>query len=106
MAPTVTIVHTPGCPHVAVLNERLATALSRVGGTPLHVTLEEITDPDDAVRRGFHGSPALLVDGVDAFAGPDAPTGFACRTYRTETGIEGAPSVEQLVVALTERAGR
>lgn len=106
MAPTVTIVHTPGCPHVAVLRERLATAVSRVGGTVPQVRLEEIADPDDAARRGFHGSPALLVDGVDAFAGPDAPTGFACRTYRTETGVEGAPSVEQLVAALTDGEGR
>lgn len=106
MAPTITIVHTPGCPHVAVWSERLATAVSRPGGTVPQVTIEEITDPDDAVRRGFHGSPALLVDGVDAFAGPEAPSGFACRTSRTETCIEGAPSVEQLVAALTERGGR
>lgn len=106
MAPMITIVHTPGCPHAALLSERLATAVSRVGGRPARVTVEEIADPDDAVRRGFHGSPALLVDGVDAFAGPADPIGFACRTYGTETGVEGAPSVEQLVAVLTARGGR
>ncbi|MHB8431195.1 MAG: hypothetical protein ACYDDZ_11810, partial [Acidimicrobiales bacterium] len=61
----------------------------------------EIASPDEAGRRGFHGSPALLVDGMDPFAGAETPPAFACRTYRTETGVEGAPSVDQIVTALT-----
>jgi hypothetical protein len=106
MARTITILSTPGCPNVTVLQERLADALTRSGGLAPKVGVEEITDPADVSSRGFHGSPALLLDGVDAFATADSPTGFACRTYSTETGIQGAPSVEQLVTALANGEGR
>ncbi|MHB2022591.1 MAG: thioredoxin domain-containing protein [Mycobacteriales bacterium] len=101
MVRTITILHTPGCPNVALLRQRLADALTRFPGPAPLLTVEEVAGPDEAGRRGFHGSPALLVDGVDPFAGPETPPAFACRTYRTETGVEGAPSVDQIVAALT-----
>ena len=101
MADTITILHTPGCPNVALVRQRLADALARFPGPAPRVAVEEIASPDEADRRDFHGSPALLVDGVDPFAGPETPAAFACRTYRTETGVEGAPSVDQIVAALT-----
>ena len=101
MADTITILHTPGCPNVALLRQRLADALARFPGPPPRVVIEEVADPDEASRRAFHGSPALLVDGVDPFTSTETPPAFACRTYRTETGIEGAPSVGQIVAALT-----
>lgn len=101
MARTITILHTPGCPNAALARRRLADALTHVAGPPPVVTVEEIGDPAEATRRGFHGSPAVLIDGVDPFAAPGSTPGFACRTYRTDAGIEGAPSVDQLVAALT-----
>ena len=101
MADTITILHTPGCPNVALVRERLADALARFPGPAPRVVEEEVADPDEASRRRFHGSPALLVDGVDRFARPETPAAFACRTYRTEIGVEGAPSVDQIVAALT-----
>ncbi|MHB8330750.1 MAG: thioredoxin domain-containing protein [Candidatus Dormibacteria bacterium] len=101
MADTITILHTPGCPNVALLRQRLADALARFPVPAPRVVIEEIASPDEAGRRGFHGSPALLVDGMDPFAGAETPPAFACRTYRTETGVEGAPSVDQIVTALT-----
>lgn len=101
MADTIAILHTPGCPNVALVRQRLADALARFSGPAPRVAVEEIASPDEADRRDFHGSPALLVDGIDPFAGPETPAAFACRTYRTETGVEGAPSVDQIVAALT-----
>ena len=101
MADTITILHTPGCPNVALLRQRLTDALTRFPGAAPHVMDEEIADPEEASRRGFHGSPALLIDGTDAFASPASPPAFACRMYRTEIGVEGAPSVDQIVAALT-----
>ena len=101
MARTITILHTPGCPNVALLRQRLADALARSPGLAPRVMIEEVADPEEPGRRGFHGSPALLIDGIDPFAGPETPPAFACRTYRTETGVEGAPSVDQIVAALT-----
>ena len=100
MAPTITVLHTPGCPNVALIRQRLDDALARLTGPTPHVIVEEVRDPDEAARRGFHGSPTLTVDGVDPFSGPTTRPAFACRTYRTEAGIEGAPSVDQLVAAL------
>ena len=105
MADTITILHTPGCPNVALVRQRLADALARFPGPAPQVVIEVVADPDEASRRDFHGSPALLVDGIDPFAGPETPAAFACRTYRTETGVEGAPSVDQIVAALTAGVG-
>ena len=101
MADTITILHTPGCPNVALVRQRLADALARFPGPAPRVAVEEIASPDEADRRDFHGSPALLIDGIDRFAAPASPAAFACRTYRTGAGIEGAPSVDQIVAALT-----
>ncbi len=101
MARTITILHTPGCPNVALVRQRLTDALTRVPGPAPRVVIEEVADPEEAGRRRFHGSPALLVDGIDPFTSPETPPAFACRTYRTETGVEGAPSVDQIVAALT-----
>jgi len=46
-------------------------------------------------RAGLGGSPTFLVDGVDPFPVGDG-TSWACRLYRTEAGLQGAPSVAQL----------
>lgn len=106
MARAFTILSTPGCPNVTVLQERLAAALARCGGPASEVSLEQITDPAEASRRGFHGSPALLLSMAStSLLPPDSATGFACRTYRTEMGVEGAPSVEQLVAVLERLLG-
>ena len=101
MAHTITILHAPGCPNVALVRQRLADALARLPGPTPRVVVEEVADPDDASRRRFQGSPALLIDDVDPFAAPESPPAFACRTYRTETGVERAPSVDQIVAVLT-----
>ena len=45
----------------------------------------------------FAGSPTIRIDGVDPFAERASSSGaFSGRIYRGETGLSGAPSVEQL----------
>ncbi len=45
----------------------------------------------------MHGSPALLINGVDRFARPDERPSLSCRLYRDEAGRTGrAPSVAAL----------
>ncbi len=105
MVETITILHTPGCPNLLLVRARLADALARLPGTAPRVVVEEVSDPEQAGRRGFPRSPALLVDGVDPFVGPTSPPAFACRTYRTESGVDGAPSVDQIVAALAAGLG-
>jgi hypothetical protein len=56
--------------------------------------------PEEAEAGPFRGSPTVLVNGRDPFADTDSPVGFSCRVYRTEGGLAGAPTVEQLVAVL------
>ena len=58
------------------------------------------TTPEEAEAVRFRGSPTILVNGQDPFADPDAPVGLSCRVYRTDAGLAGAPTVEQLLTVL------
>jgi len=69
------------------------------------VTRHLVETLEEAERVGFHGSPSILVDGVDVFADPEAGVGLSCRVYRTPDGLAGAPTVEQLRAALAVRDG-
>ncbi len=86
------------CPNWKVAEERLvAIAAER---TDLTVTRHLVDTVVEAERVGFHGSPSILVDGVDVFAEADAGARLSCRVYRTPDGLAGAPTVEQLRAAL------
>lgn len=61
----------PGCPNGPVLTQRLTTVLGDDPEVP--VVRRSVTDPEEAARRGMHGSPTLLIDGRDRFADPDTP---------------------------------
>ena len=63
-----TLLTIPGYPNAAVFGERLAIALA---GHPSAVLLRrEVAGEREAAEAGMHGSPTLLIDGVDPFAGP------------------------------------
>lgn len=51
---------------------------------------------EEAEETRFRGSPSIIVDGVDAFADPDAPVGLSCRVYQTADGPAGSPTLDQL----------
>jgi hypothetical protein len=89
-----TVLMVAGCPHAALLEERLAAALR---GAPVTVTRRVITDPAEAAPAGLNGSPTLLLDGSDPFAAPGQPASMSCRLYDNGPGLrEGAPSVSRL----------
>jgi hypothetical protein len=89
-----------GCPHWTVAEQRLRSALLRVGrGDEVQHVLVET--PEDAERLSFLGSPTILVDGRDPFARGGEQPGLACRVYSTADGREGSPTVEQLVEVLS-----
>ena len=62
----VTVLAVPDCPNVMLLEERLAQVLQ--GRRDVTVSRQVIPDQGEAARRGMHGSPTILVDGVDPFA--------------------------------------
>ena len=100
MAKLITVQYFQGCPNYNLAVEHVAEALRRLGRGDVAVATEEIADEEQATRAGFRGSPTILSDGVDPFADPAAPVGFACRVYDTPAGLAGAPSVEQLCEVL------
>jgi hypothetical protein len=83
----------PHCPHVAA---RRRTDCDCRGGHPgeRHLTQTVIATEDEAHRRGFTGSPTILVNGADPFVQPDALVALACQLYSTPKGCEGRPICE------------
>ena len=96
-----TVLAVPGCPNAPVLGDRLAAVLD--GRAGVSVSHQVISDEGEAARWGMHGSPTLLIDGVDPFAEPGQPPSMSCRLYRDENGqLSGAPSVGQLRQAIEQ----
>jgi hypothetical protein len=88
-----------GCPNWQETDARLTRAVEELGlDAEIHRTLIETHEA--AERVGFLGSPSVLINGVDPFADPGALVGLSCRVYRTETGLNGSPSQQQLRQAL------
>ncbi len=69
----------------------------------LSVMRRLVDTEQDAQSVGFHGSPSILIDGVDVFAPDDALVGLSCRMYQTADGPAGSPTIQQLRDALTKR---
>lgn len=94
------LLHFDGSPNRMVAEKRLRAALTRTGWADAAIEDRTVTTPEEAERLPFRGSPTVLIDGRDPFLGRAAPVGLSCRVYRTDNGLTGAPSVEQLVAAL------
>lgn len=86
----VELVYFEGCPHADTAYEQLTDATA--GRPDIRLTRRLVATPDEAERHQLHGSPTILIDGLDPFAEPDAPATWACRIYDTETGRAGSPS--------------
>jgi hypothetical protein len=91
------------CTHEAAAAELITTALAdtRVQAT---VTRTVITTLEQARRRGFVGSPTILLNGSGLFADPAAPPAMACRLYPTPAGLRGVPTLRDLRQALKRLA--
>ncbi len=98
----ITLLYFDGCPHWEIADRRLAQLASE--RPDIHVTRQRVESADEAERIAFHGSPSILVDGVDAFSAPGAPVGLTCRLYTTPEGPAGAPTLDQLRALVDERA--
>lgn len=98
----VQLLYFEGCPHWAVMEERLREALGLTGNSQAieHVLVGSIEEAD-ALR--FAGSPSLLIEGHDPFPSSSGEVGLSCRVYSTPGGPQGAPTAEQLVSAIGER---
>ena len=90
-----TVLAVPGCPNAPVLEQRIAAVLA--GRPGVSIRRIEVTDIATARGQGMNGSPTLLVNGLDPFAGPGVLPALACRLYRDEDErVSGAPSMAAL----------
>lgn len=98
----VSLLYIRDCPNRSLAQARLGEALARIGQSDHAIDLVLISSVGDADGLHFKGSPTILVDGVDPWAPPGpALGGLACRMYRIDGQASGAPSVEEIVQALT-----
>jgi hypothetical protein len=95
-----TVVHFDGCPHWILALERLEYAIGYGGVGHVEVDLVSVASQEEALDRGMRGSPTIHIDGADPFPEAGVPLGMRCRIYTTEHGMNGAPSIAQMVEAL------
>jgi hypothetical protein len=89
----------PECPNGPLIEQRLAEVLA--GRSDVSVERQVAGTAAQAEMYGMHGSPTVLIDGRDPFAGPGTGPSLSCRLYRDDHGrAQGAPSVAQLRAAL------
>ncbi len=95
-----------GCPSAADTEALLRRVFAEEGRTE-PVTTIVVETPQEAVARGFLGSPTVRVNGRDIEpARADEPGGaLSCRLYRTAAGESGVPP-EALVRAAVRRLPR
>jgi hypothetical protein len=96
----VTLRYFDGCPNWHTAHDRLRDVLREEGMTDVEPILERVETPEDAERLQFVGSPTILIDGRDPFAGSGATFGLTCRIYQTPQGLAGSPTPDQLRTAL------
>ena len=92
---TIQLHYFDSCPSWRTADRRLRDVLAELGAD-IEIEYVRARSPEDAQRLGFRGSPSVLIDGHDPFADASPAVGWACRLYRTESGLDGSPSVAQL----------
>lgn len=96
----ITLLYFEDCPNWKTAAERLTQLATE--RPDISVTHQLVETPEQAERAGFLGSPSIQVDGVDVFAEPGSRIGLTCRRYSTAGAYEGAPTLDQLRVVLTD----
>jgi hypothetical protein len=98
----VELLYFEGCPNWRETVAHLESLRQELGN--FEVTLVEVTSPEMATNLRFHGSPSVIINGVDPFSDPTDPVGLTCRTYRSNDGFVGSPTREQLRSAIASAA--
>jgi glutaredoxin len=87
----------PDCPHEEPAAALLRSALDDIGLSAVEFQVTLIDTQEDAERRGFVGSPTILLDGVDPFETPGQPAAVACRVYPGPGGLPGLRTLRQVL---------
>lgn len=96
----VTLLYFEDCPNWRDAEKRLRII---EGENPdLRVEHHVVDTFEEAERTQFHGSPSILIDGVDPFSEDDTSVGLSCRVYQTPAGLAGSPTLDQLRNAIDD----
>jgi hypothetical protein len=87
----------PDCPHEESAALLLRSALDDIGLSSVEFQVTRIDSQEVAERRGFVGSPTILLDGVDPFETPGQPAAVACRVYPGLGGLPGLRALRQVL---------
>src|SRR2546425_7125944 len=99
----ITIQYFDGCPHWKLADERVRHVLGDFSSDDVTLEYQFIDSPETADQLGFHGSPTILIDGLDPFFTGVEQVGMSCRVFRTDDGIQGAPTEAELRKLLLNR---
>ena len=97
----VDIAHVADCPHLGMASSRVREALEQTG-RDVEVHEVVVASEEAAKTLGMQGSPTILIHGRDPFQSGEAAS-LSCRLYSSTAGMQGAPSVADLVAALSDR---
>lgn len=101
--PTVELVYDGDCPHVEAARAGLRAAFDQAGLAPRWREWR-LDDPEAPAHVRGHGSPAILIDGVDVDGAEPSATS-RCRVYGTADGtLAGAPEASRIAAALRARS--
>ncbi|MCP9001520.1 thioredoxin family protein [Pseudarthrobacter sp. RMG13] len=88
------------CPNLAMVQERLESALAALGHSDIPVTMRLLESAADTAGTGFAGSPTITLNGSDIFPAGARADDLACRIYATPSGLAGVPTISQIAEAL------
>ena len=111
MPPSVELLWWAGCPSWAEATALVREEMRAAGLDPEALSVREVSDPADAEREGFPGSPTIRIDGRDLQDPGAAPIGLTCRVYRLRDGRvaalpDRADVAEALAAAVETRRWR
>ncbi|GAB2939438.1 hypothetical protein GCM10027047_39430 [Rhodococcus aerolatus] len=88
------------CPGEAPTRDLVRRVCAAAGAPNTPVVTTVIRTLEQARRRGFVGSPTVLVDGVDPHHDDTLDPALACRVYRGPAGSSGLPDEAVLRAAV------
>lgn len=95
----VELIYDRDCPNVERARSQLREAMEQAGRTP-EWTEWDSADPSSPDYARRHGSPTILVNGIDVAGVLPTNSPQSCRVYAGEGSLEGVPSVMSIAAAL------
>lgn len=94
----VTLLYFADCPNWQTTEAHLENLRAEYG---FNLRKRPIRSVEEAEQVELRGSPTVLIDGVDPYPNPHAPSGLACRLYHGPDGLTGTPTEAMLRAALS-----